>query len=183
MKGIEVDSSVTKNHDFGEITMSGKLKVALLMIISIIVLYLAVWSAIVTHLMSPMYEKMGRSFIEHQAVLHKDGYGYSIIKPNLFSFTGNMTISEDVSIGNAESAESVDLYIWVSPFDNYKFAVDIMYTTYAEEECAINSDAVTIYLDDKGELLNDDDVNKEAYLKHKQQILELYDLAYEMWGI
>lgn len=145
-------------------------------------LYSAVWSAYVTYRYEPFRKKLGATVGCSTSLLKRDGYTYSVSKPHFLSFTGNLHISEFITVGGNQSEKMyADLLIWPCGINDYKVGVGIINTTTSQY--SLHGVVTGMMLDKNMNLLDDTPENRALYEQNLDKIENLYHLAYEMWGI
>lgn len=165
--------------------MSKKIWKKILLALSILfVLYNAVWSVYVALRYEPFCKELGSEVGTGMDYLQRNGYTYSVHKPPYLSFTGNLSITENI-VYKAESSETitVDLTIWPRGIDDYEVGVGIVQTTINYGTHSINSICTQMMLDESLNLLDNTPENRKLYEENLDKIEKLYSLAYEIWGI
>lgn len=147
-------------------------------------LYCSIWSANATFRYEPFCKKLGAGVGGSMSRLEKDSFTYSVHKPPFLSFTGNLGISEHITISSdLPNVTSVDLLIWPRGINDYEVGVGIIETTINTDNQSSHSICTQMMLDENMNLLDDTPENRELYEQNLDKIENLYHLAYEMWGI
>lgn len=161
-----------------------KWKKILLVLGILFVLYNAVWSAYVALRYEPLRKDLGTKVGVGATILQKDGYTYSVHNPPYLSFTGNLSITENIRYSEELSElTTADLTIWPYGLNNYEVGVGIVQTTIDLEAHSLNSICTQMMLDKNMNLLDDTPKNRKLYEENLDKIEKLYNLSYEMWGI
>lgn len=161
-----------------------KWKKVLFVLGGIFILYSAIWSAYVTYRYEPFRKKLGTTVGVSKSYLQKDRYTYSVFKPHFLSFTGNLHISEYITVGDDhDETVSADLIIWPRGINDYEIGVGIITTTTYNNGHSTYSICTNMMLDKDMNLLDDTPENRALYEQNLDKIENLYHLAYDMWGI
>ena len=166
--------------------MNRKMKIIIFELLAGFVLYNLVWSMYVTVTYRPFIDKLGGV-----KRLETDEYTYSIKTPNYLSFTGNLSISENVKVyPNDEGINAGSIMIWPKFHNKFLVAFNVSKTTVNIETRNTHTDIIGIMLDQNKEpdfsvpgvykLYNE---NKELFDSSKEDIEKLYTEAYKTWGI
>ena len=166
-------------------------KIILLVIVILFVLYNVVWSAFVTFRFESFRKSLGsdlnigldKGLGLGVSSIQKDEYTYRVFKPAYLTFTGNLSISENMTVyvndQPKETYYNVGITIWPRGIKDYEIAVQII------EFVPASSGGVSfpMKLDENMNLLDDTPENRRLYEENLDKIENLYHLAYEMWGI
>ncbi len=116
-----------------------------------------------------------------------DGYYYAVFAPDYLSFTGNLSINNNRWDGESEET-TCSLIIWPLFGGGYEFGVNIYVYSKAESEddalAGFSLETYSFLLDESGnplDTLTDDEV--KIFEENKSLILQIYQKAYDMWGI
>lgn len=166
-------------------------KAVLLAAIILFILYNVVWSAFAAFRFEPFRKRLGsdldigldKGLGSGVSRIEKDGYTYSVFKPAYLTFTGNLSISENMFVyvydQPDETYYNVVLIIWPRGINDYE--VDVQITEF--EPGSTVGVSWDMRLDENMNLLDDTAENIRLYEKNLDKIEEMYHLAYEMWGI
>lgn len=158
----------------------GKWKMPFIFLILFFFVYCAVWSDNVTSRYEPYCKALGKDVGVGRTAAEKDGYMYSVHKPPFLSFTGNLSISENLVVKENQPAETyVNLCIWLRGIRRYE--IEVMLIEF--EAGSSNGVATQFMVDRHGDLLDDTSENRRLYEKNRKKIEKIYRLSYEMWGI
>lgn len=157
-----------------------KWKISLFFLIFFAFVYCAVWSNNVTSRYEPFCKALGKDVGIGRTTAEKDGYMYSVHKPPFLSFTGNLSISENIVVKENRPAETyVNLCIWLRGMSRYE--IEVMLIEF--EDGSSNGTATQFLVDRHGNLLDDTSENRQLYETNREKIENIYRLSNEMWGI
>lgn len=165
--------------------MKKTVRVIIRLVIILFVLYNFVWAAFVSIKYHPFMECN-----KGMKAYKTDEYTYYVKKPDYLSFTGNLSITENIVTGyNKDYDYTGSLFIWPKLFNRYNVAFNVAETFVDYEQQTQNTYSYGIMLDENRK----PDFNVpgvyELYYEHEdlfnnpELIDKLYSDAYKMWGI
>lgn len=164
--------------------MKKRIFVTVAIICSLFLMYNIVWG-INCYQYRKYEKKVGYDEQRQSYVIEKDGYLFSVFRPDYLSFTGNLAINKRIIYGDKQEYNYIDMLIW--PTLTGKFTVGIMIkhetTSQSETSMQVKGDSVDLEFDEKGALVPECAHLEKDYLEHKDEIEKLYSMAEEMWGI
>lgn len=160
-------------------------KVSTLLVIALFVFYNIVWTIYVSDTYGRFNKALGYSSMSLRASQDQNGYTYGVKSPTWSTFTGNLYITEDVSMDeNGLKEDAVDILIWPTWNRTFEIGITVERNQWDEEEQATCIEEKGFLLDENMKLITEDDSEAEQlYQEHYEDIRNLYELVYEKWGI
>lgn len=162
-----------------------RLKLFALLILVLFVLYNIVWTIYVRETYGRFNKALGYGSMSLHASQDQDGYTYEVKSPTWPTFTGNLYITQDMSMDeNGLKEDAVDILIWPTRKRTFEIVIMVEQNQWDEEEQATCIEEKGLLLDENMNLITKDDLEaQQLYEEHINDIRNLYKLAYDKWGI
>ena len=123
--------------------------------------------------------------------LKENGYTYYVKAPNFLSFTGNLSIEEDIRIDTKDMEwTSFSLIIWPKPFGEYEVKAGIHLGKRNPDTLERHTDIYYILLNEEWKPDESEKESWELYMKYKDEfdsgwdrVLKLKEAAENKWDL
>ncbi len=175
--------SIDKDED-----KSKKIKIKIVIILcSVLVGVFAIWNiawfAFVNSVYKPLADKISVDNLGYHSMVADDNYRYSVFMPSYLSFTSNLSVHENTPINEQSDSHSVSLIIWPKLFGGYEYGVSLT-VPKSEGKDELSFSSYNFMFDEHMNPLDElNEYEKEVLEEYKDEIKELYNKVYRMWGI
>lgn len=168
-----------------EKNMNKKIKIISITIISICAVYSLFWNICISKPFQVYIDKLGGIWDGTMYVLQEEEYTYSIVPPRFPGFTGNLAISQNLTIEEDGSAEdTVSMLIWLLPKHQLEIGISVEASVNNGNEYHVERTQEDFYVGEDMRLISPtDEHTRQIYQEKYEEIQNLYTMAYKKWGI
>lgn len=169
-----------------------KQRVVIILLI-LVFIYFSVWKIYINITFKPLMNEIGASTISRFAAQSDNDYMYGVNKPGIFDFKGWIYIDPMVTAGDPiDYTKKFGMQIYPKGFSEYRIFVLVIYPSEESspnhyiakaDYISLDEDMQPAYWDDITWIPIEPEENQKMYELYYEDIKEIYQLAYDKWGI